>query len=79
MSFYIGSIRCTVHDITISSVLYPNRFHVQDMKIPRPTLATYIRGKKINSHSDNEWFKGFTKTLKLVIVLSWNIAQIEHV
>ncbi len=31
MGFYIGSIRCTVHDITISSVMYPNRFHVQDM------------------------------------------------
>jgi hypothetical protein len=56
----------------------PNKLHVQDMKNPCPTLATYVQDKLIHIHSDNGWFKGFTKTLKLVIVLSSNFAQIEH-
>ncbi len=78
MGFYVGSIRCTVHDITISSVMCPNRFHVQDMKNPCPTLATYVQDKLIHIHNYYGRFKGFTKTLKLIIVLSWNLAQIEH-
>ena len=44
MSFYIGSIRCTVHDVIIYSVMYPNRFHVQDMKNPCLRLVSYVKG-----------------------------------
>ena len=79
MGFYIVPIRCTVHDITISSVMYPNQFHAQDMKNPCPTLATYVRGKLIHIHNYyGRFVGGFTKTLKWAIVLSWNFAQIEH-
>jgi hypothetical protein len=42
----VGSIRCTVHDIIISSVMCPNRFHVQDIKNQCLRLAAY--GSKVN-------------------------------
>ena len=78
MGFYIGSIQCTVHNIIISSVMCTNKFHVQDMNNPCLRRVPYVQDKLIHIHSDNGQFKGFTKTLKLVIVLSANFAQIEH-
>ena len=78
MGFYIGSILCTVHDIIISNVMCPNKFHVQDMKNPCLRRVPYVQDKLIHIHNYYGRFKGFTKTLKLVIVLSLNFAQIEH-
>ena len=78
MGFYIGSIQCTVHDIIISNVMCPNKFHVQDMKNPCLRRVPYVQDKLIHIHSDNGRFKGFTKTLKLEIILLWNFAQIRY-
>ena len=56
----------------------PNKFHVQDMKNPCLRRVPYVQDKLIHIHNYYGRFKGFTKTLKLVIVLSLNFAQIEH-
>ena len=66
MGFYIGSIRCTVHDIIISSLMYPNRFHVEDVKNPCPIHSSYKKGMKFNDPHIVMLCKGGMDDLKLL-------------
>ena len=66
MGLYIGAIRCTVHDILISSVMYLNRLYVKDGKNPCPIHGSFKKGMKFDVPRIVMLCKGGMDDLKLL-------------